>query len=153
MGKYRTRRVSLTHIYFAKGSSHLSQSLIFVQASHLCESHLCASFTSVQVSSWCKSHICASFTSVQVSHRCKSHICASFTSVQVLHRCKFHICASLTSGQVSHLSKNLIFVQVLLHAHACTFLEHSCVLGYLGPNKDRTRKPVTYFSHSLPGVI
>ena len=106
-----------------------------MEASHLCKFHIGASPTSVQVSSLCKSHICASFTSVQVSHRCKSHICASFTSVQVLHRCKFHICASLTSGQVSHLSKNLIFVQVLLHAHACTFLEHSCILGYLGPNR------------------
>ena len=106
LGKYRTRRVSLIYIYFAKGSSHLSQSLIFVQVSHLSQ---------------------------------------SLIFVQVSHLCKSHICASLTSGQVSHLSKNLIFVQVLLHAHACTFLEHSCVLGYLGPNKDRTRKPVTYF--------
>ena len=115
--------------------SHLCASLTSVEASHLCKFHIGASPTSVQVSSLCKSHICASFTSVQVSHRCKSHICASFTSVQVLHRCKFHICASLTSGQVSHLSKNLIFVQVLLHAHACTFLEHSCILGYLGLNR------------------
>ena len=35
----------------------------------------------------------------------------------------------------SHLSKSLIFVQVLIHVHACTFLEHSCIFGYLGPNR------------------
>ena len=100
-----------------------------MQVSHLCKSHLGASLTSVQASHLCKSHIGASFTSVQ------SHIRARLTSVQVSSLCKSHICARLTSGQVSHLSKNLIFVQVLLHAHACTFLEHSCILGYLGPNR------------------
>ena len=117
LGKYRTRRVSLIYIFCKR----------FLTSEP--ESHLCASLTSVRVSSLCKFHICASLILVQVSHLCKLHICASLTSVQISHLCR------LTSVQVSHLSKNLIFVQVLLHAHACTFLEHSCILGYLGLNR------------------
>ena len=118
------------YIYFAKGSSHLSQSLIFVQVSHLCKSHLCASLTSVQVSHLCKSHIGASLTSVQVSHLCKSHICASFTSEQ-----ESHICASLDSCTRLYISGTLLHLRISW------------------AQQDRTRKPVTYFSHSLPGVI